>query len=67
MIHGKIFGHGTSSSGRYAKITAAKMALEQIENLSLDEFRRLTGCDCEPPEENSKADQTEAEAHGTAV
>lgn len=47
LIHYKIWFHGTSVSGRYARIKASHVALEHLEGLPPYEFRRLYGCNCE--------------------
>ncbi|CAK7565274.1 MAG: Dicer-like protein 1 [Sporothrix epigloea] len=52
LVHGRVLGHGMAESGRYAKVAAAKKALENLDSLDIDAFRAMTGCDC----------QTEAEA-----
>ncbi|KAF7550629.1 hypothetical protein G7Z17_g5598 [Cylindrodendrum hubeiense] len=45
MIHGQVFAHATAKSGRYAKITVAKRALEKLNELG-DEAKTAIGCNC---------------------
>ncbi|GKT45594.1 dicer-like protein 1 [Colletotrichum spaethianum] len=62
MLHGHICFHATAASGRYAKIAAAKRAIEKLEDTDVEAFRKEFGCDCEARTgEHAIAD------HGTAV
>lgn len=57
MVHGKVSVHAKSTSGRYAKIAAAKMAMEKLVGLDgVDEFRREFSCDCERIGNGNKAE-----------
>ncbi|KAL9944553.1 hypothetical protein ACHAO3_000671 [Verticillium nonalfalfae] len=49
MVHGRILLHAKSSSGRYAKVGAAKRAVEKLMGLGNDKeaFREDFGCDCD--------------------
>ncbi|PNH70821.1 hypothetical protein VD0001_g6733 [Verticillium dahliae] len=49
MVHGRILLHAKSSSGRYAKVGAAKRAVEKLMGLGNDKevFRTDFGCDCD--------------------
>ncbi|GKT62072.1 RNase3 domain-containing protein [Colletotrichum tofieldiae] len=62
MLHGQIYAHATAGSGRYAKIAAAKRAIEKLAGMDVEAFRKECGCDCEAREgEHAVAD------HGTAA
>lgn len=63
LVHGRVLGHGMAESGRYAKIAAAKQALSKLDNLSVDAFRAITGCDCRVEAEAEAV--AEAKAQGT--
>ncbi|KAH7146308.1 hypothetical protein EDB81DRAFT_794834 [Dactylonectria macrodidyma] len=49
MIHGDVFTHATASSGRYAKISVAKKAIEKLKELG-DGAKAAIKCDCQAPE-----------------
>ena len=46
MLHNQIIAEGEASSGKYAKLKAAKNALEVLSGLAPFEFREQYGCDC---------------------
>lgn len=52
-LHGQTLAHGVSQSGRYAKTSAAKKALAELEGLDLDAFRTRYGCGCCLPDEEA--------------
>jgi len=64
MVHSKVISDYTSESSRYAKVGAAKRALEILQGLPLPEFRQNYGCDCRVDEEGSDDNE---HIHGTAV
>ncbi|EFQ33220.1 RNase3 domain-containing protein [Colletotrichum graminicola M1.001] len=62
ILHGQIHFHAAAASGRYAKVAAAKRAVEKLENMDVGAFRKEYGCDCDAQGgENTIGD------HGTAV
>ena len=66
MIHDQILAEHKCESSRYAKVGAAKKALDVLENLPLAEFRTKFGCQCRVSEVG--VDSVEAGFdHGTAV
>jgi endoribonuclease Dicer len=65
MIHSQVVADFKAESSRYAKVGAAKKALEILDGLPLPEFRQEYGCDCQ-----AEVDEAEANGkhiHGTAV
>lgn len=46
MIHNEILAHDKGASARYAKVRAAKLALEKLEGLGLADFHARFKCDC---------------------
>ena len=46
MVHGQIIAEGEASSGKYAKLKAAKDALDLLQGLAPFEYRGQYGCDC---------------------
>lgn len=62
MLHSRVVADYRAESSRYAKIGAAKMALEVLTGLPLPEFRDRYDCHCQ-------AEETEAKdhMHGTAI
>lgn len=50
MIHNQVIVDSEGTSGRYAKISAAKKAIELIKGLPLPEFREKYKCDCKASE-----------------
>ncbi|KAL7627847.1 Dicer-like protein 1 [Parahypoxylon ruwenzoriense] len=63
LIHGQVREHATASSGRYAKIAAAKKMAQILQVLSIVEFKERFGCCCSPEE----AEASDLLAHATAV
>jgi len=47
--HGQTLAHGTSTSGRYAKTSAAKKAFAELAGMDLGTFRKKYGCECPLP------------------
>ncbi|KIW11905.1 hypothetical protein PV08_09178 [Exophiala spinifera] len=46
MVHGRIVAESRGHGIKYAKTRASKAALKVLGKLSVDEFRRIWGCDC---------------------
>ncbi|KAG9237330.1 hypothetical protein BJ875DRAFT_159968 [Amylocarpus encephaloides] len=67
VLHDKVIVDGTAESGRYAKVNAAKKALELLKGLPLPEFRDTYGCDCRPPVEGEDVGIDDVDLHGTAI
>ncbi|KAI1881337.1 hypothetical protein JX265_000163 [Neoarthrinium moseri] len=63
LIHGQVRAHATASSGRYAKIAAAKKCMAMLDNMQVHEFKEQFGCNCKP-EEVAESNPT---MHATAV
>ncbi|KAG9246054.1 ribonuclease III domain-containing protein [Calycina marina] len=55
MIHSKVVSDHTAESTRYAKVNAAKKAVELLKGLPLPEFREKYNCDCREDIEATKA------------
>ena len=66
MVHDQIVVDYTCESSRYAKVGAAKRALEILKGLPLPEFRAKFGCHCRVNEEGIGPAEEEPD-HGTAV
>ena len=45
-IHGITAAHAVAASGRYAKLAVAKKAVRELENVSVEDFRKRFGCSC---------------------
>jgi endoribonuclease Dicer len=45
-VHNLTLAHAVAASSRYGKIAAAKKALQVLEGMEVDEFRRTYGCAC---------------------
>jgi endoribonuclease Dicer len=69
MIHEKVVADATADSSRYAKVGAAKNALELLKGLPLQEFREKFGCCCKEGEDfaNVQGEVDIEELHGTAI
>jgi endoribonuclease Dicer len=69
MIHEKVVADSTADSSRYAKVGAAKKALELLKGLPLQEFREKFGCCCNEDEgfANVQSEVDIEELHGTAI
>ncbi|XXG98379.1 accessory factor associated with RNA polymerase II [Hypoxylon texense] len=63
MIHGEVREHATAASGRYAKIAAAKKIMNDLQTMSVEEYKHKFGCHCSPEE----AQASDPLAHITAV
>ena len=46
MIHDEVIAHSKGKSGRYARLRAAKLALEVVQGLAPYEYRARFGCNC---------------------
>ncbi|KAG0652829.1 ATP-dependent helicase DCL1 [Hyphodiscus hymeniophilus] len=66
MVHDQIVANYKCESSRYAKVGAAKKALEFLKGLPLPEFRTKFGCHCRVSEEGFDVTEEELD-HGTAV
>lgn len=67
MVHYQVVADYLTESSRYAKVGAAKRALEILKGLPLPEFKAKFGCDCRVNEDGFEADEAELEhVHGTA-
>ena len=69
IIHGEVVADSTAESSRYAKVGAAKKALEVLECLPLQEFRAKFRCCCTPDELEADIQGVVEgeELHGTAA
>lgn len=63
LIHGQVRAHAMSSSGRYAKITAANKCMELLQDMSVDEYKKTFRCDCKPED----VEESEIGKHATAI
>ncbi|KAK3943840.1 hypothetical protein QBC46DRAFT_351128 [Diplogelasinospora grovesii] len=45
-VHGRTLTHAVAASSRYAKMAAAKKALQMLEDVSLEKFREEHACQC---------------------
>lgn len=64
MIHDEVIAHSKGKSGRYARLRAAKLALEKVEGLAPYEYRARFGCNCaleESQTEGGKANGVNAD------
>ncbi|KAK3990119.1 hypothetical protein QBC44DRAFT_240086 [Cladorrhinum sp. PSN332] len=69
-VHGTTLAHAISQSSRYGKIAAAKKALEMLEEMGVERFRKEYGCGCveeEEEEEEEEGEEKFEEVHGTAI
>ncbi|KAH6696703.1 hypothetical protein BKA61DRAFT_563214 [Leptodontidium sp. MPI-SDFR-AT-0119] len=64
VVHGKVVADAQAESSRYAKVAAAKKAMNLLSGLPLTEFRDTYQCDCKPEDVDGSED---GEGHGTAV
>ncbi|PVH77250.1 ribonuclease III [Cadophora sp. DSE1049] len=64
IVHGKVVADAQAESSRYAKVAAAKKAMNLLSGLPLTEFRETYVCDCKPEDVEGGED---GEVHGTAV
>jgi endoribonuclease Dicer len=64
LLHGQVIADYQAESSRYAKVGAAKKALEILKGLPLMEFREKYSCECKVSEED---EEPVDELHGTAV
>lgn len=60
VVHEGVMAHATAKSGRYAKISAAKRALDRLRKMSREEYKGEFGCDC-------KGAGGDMPDHGTAI
>ncbi|TVY67376.1 Dicer-like protein [Lachnellula suecica] len=65
MIHDVVIADARAESSRYAKVAAAKKALQFIKGLPIMEFREKYGCGCRPEDEDEVGEHEAL--HGTAV
>jgi endoribonuclease Dicer len=67
IVHGEIVTNAQAESSRYAKVNAAKQAVELLEGLPLTEFREKYTCNCQREEEGFESGSDMDGLHGTAV
>ncbi|CZS96253.1 related to Dicer-like protein 1 [Rhynchosporium agropyri] len=68
VVHGKIVADASAESSRYAKVAAAKKAMDILSGLPLQEFREEYACDCKSEDVDGEvAGVVDEEVHGTAV
>lgn len=46
MVHGRCVASSKGASAKYARVRASKAALQKLEGMTRDEFRRAWKCDC---------------------
>jgi endoribonuclease Dicer len=63
IVHGKVVADAQAESSRYAKVAAAKKAMNTLSGLPLAEFREKYSCGCRFEDSGSK----EGGLHGTAI
>ncbi|KAI8964352.1 hypothetical protein F5Y11DRAFT_316025 [Daldinia sp. FL1419] len=63
MIHGQVREHAVAASGRYAKIAAAKKIMDTLQDMSVEDYKKMYGCNCSPEE----AEASDILEHVTAV
>lgn len=62
IVHSQVVADYKAESSRYAKVGAAKKAMEILQGLPLPEFRNRYACDCRDEE-----DEIGEHSHGTAI
>ena len=67
IVHDTVVAEARAESGRYAKVSAAKKALEIMKGLPLAEFREKYNCGCKPADEEEVREVCESDLHGTAI
>lgn len=72
LVHDTVISKAHAESGKNAKATAAKRAVEALEGLAPFEFRELYGCNCTTVDKECIVDEeggaaAEAEERGTAI
>ncbi|KAH6663088.1 hypothetical protein B0J14DRAFT_609726 [Halenospora varia] len=65
VVHDKVISDASAESSRYAKIAAAKKAMNLLDGLPLPEFRETYNCTCRPGDEANEVDNSDL--HGTAI
>ncbi|TDZ40611.1 Dicer-like protein 1 [Colletotrichum spinosum] len=60
IIHGRPWASVIGESTKYSKIASAKVAIEELEGMSVEGFKREHGCDC-------KVEGEDTMDHGTAI
>ncbi|KAI1386540.1 uncharacterized protein F4822DRAFT_444911 [Hypoxylon trugodes] len=63
MIHGQVREHATASSGRSAKIAAAKKIMKRLAEISVEEYKKEHGCTCLPKD----VENSDLLEHATAI
>ncbi|KUJ06389.1 uncharacterized protein LY89DRAFT_603411 [Mollisia scopiformis] len=64
IVHGKVVADAQAESSRYAKVAAAKKAMNALSGLPLAEFRANFSCDCRSDDVGSEEG---TDLHGTAI
>lgn len=67
MVHNRVIASHQGTSGRYAKMSAAKKALEKLTGLPPVEFREVYRCDCKLTEAEEERREEGESFDGTAV
>ncbi|KAK2613566.1 hypothetical protein N8I77_000473 [Diaporthe amygdali] len=50
LIHGRVVDGAVRESGRYAKVAAARLAVQKLKRLTKEKFLEEYACDCKPGE-----------------
>ena len=66
MIHDHIIADGIAASGKYAKLKAAKEALQLLQGLAPFEYRLQYRCDCKE-QEDVEEQSGEIEGNDSAI
>jgi endoribonuclease Dicer len=64
-VHGRTLSHAVSAGSRYGKIAAAKKALQILEGMEVDDFRREYGCACAL--DGEALEEVDVAAHASAI
>jgi endoribonuclease Dicer len=67
IVHEMVVAQGRAESGRYAKVAAAKKALEIMKGLPVVEFRAKYNCNCRIADHGEVQEVGDIDLHGTAI
>lgn len=67
LVHEQVVVHATAKSGRYAKISVAKKALDRLRDMDRGTYKMEMGCDCKEATVADAVDAETMEDHATAV
>jgi endoribonuclease Dicer len=67
IVHETVVAEGRAESGRYAKVAAAKKALEIMSGLPTADFRKKYNCQCSQADKEEVREIGELDLHGTAI